>query len=137
MKYKKLFKSITTNLMRNTNSTIIKYVYGLKLLKNTVISDNLLEAIRKFIIRKLKYLSTIYLKVKPIFYQTKKAIGARMGKGFGSFISKFSFINAGSIIIEFFSIHFKLLKYLIKSVKKKLPVNSLIIIKKNFYKLNN
>lgn len=136
MKYKKLFKHFSKNLIKNknTNSYLIKNICALRLLKSSIISNNLIEAIRKYIVKKIKTFSTIHINIRPTFYITKKNIGARMGKGFGIFYKKVCYVKKGFNLIEFFSTHLKLIKYLLKKVKLKLPVKSIIVIKKSFFK---
>jgi len=134
--YKKKFKNVTTMLLKNKKNLILKNLFGIVALKNCVISEIILEAVRKYLIRKLKKNCVIFFKIKPIFYTTKKSIGARMGKGFGSYDKRIFFLKSGTIFLELFTIKIKLLKYFLKKLQTKLYVTFRIIKRIFFYKHN-
>jgi ribosomal protein L16/L10AE len=132
--YKKKFKNISISLLKNKKNLILKNVFGIKTVKCCVISDLMLEALRKYLIRKTKKNCIIFLKIKPIQYTTKKSIGARMGKGFGAFDKKIFFLKSGTLFLEIFSIKIKLLKYFLKKLQTKLNVKFKFIKRVFFYK---
>jgi ribosomal protein L16/L10AE len=134
LSYKKKFNNIAISLLKNKKNLILKNIYGIRTTKCSVISDNVIEALRKYLVRKTKKNCTIFFKIKPNQYITKKSIGARMGKGFGSFYKKIFFLRAGMVFIEFFSKKIKLLKYFLKKLQTKVSVTFKIVKRFFFYK---
>jgi large subunit ribosomal protein L16 len=132
--YKKKFVNITTGLLQNKKNLILKNLYGIRTVKCCIVSEQLLEALRKYLIRKTKKNCIIFLKIKPIQYTTKKSIGARMGKGFGSFDKKIFFLKSGTTFLEIFTMRIKLLKYFVKKLQSKFPVKFKFVKRIFFYK---
>ena len=84
-KYKKLRKRIRSNLLTDYRCSFLKFSnFGLKIMKNAVISSVVLEAARRSITKKLKRTGKLRINGFPSIPITKKSLGIRMGKGVGS-----------------------------------------------------
>lgn len=87
-KYKKIRKRVTASKSNEHRTSVLKtYDFGLKVLKNTLISSTVLEAARRSITRKLKRIGKLKINGFPSVPVTSKSVGIRMGKGVGSISS--------------------------------------------------
>lgn len=130
-KYKKIRKRIVdTKLTEYRTSNLKTYDFGLKVLKNTVISSTVLEAARRSITRKLKRLGKLKINGFPNIPVTSKSVGIRMGKGVGSISHWVFLVKKGRILFELKDVTFDLAKEAFRSASYKLPVKSKFIYKK-------
>lgn len=127
-KYKKQFKG---NLVGQTiKGSKIKYgQYALKILKETRLTSEQIEATRRTIIRKMKRLGFLWIRTFPNTPITKKPNQNRMGKGKGPVSAWVATIKKGQILYEISGINLEDAKIILESSSKKLPVQTKFISK--------
>ncbi len=129
-KYKKLRKRIRSNLLTDYRCSFLKFSnFGLKIMKNTVISSIVLEAARRSITKKLKRTGKLRINGFPSIPITKKSLGIRMGKGVGSICGWVFPVKKGRILFELKNVSFEQAKSAFRSASFKLPVKTRFIYK--------
>ncbi len=129
-KYKKLRKRIRINRLKDYRTSDLKVNgFGLKIINNTIISSETLEAARRAITRRLKKTGNLKINGFPYVPITAKSSGVRMGKGVGS-ISGWVFpVKKGRILFELKNVSFDLAKAALKSAAYKLPAKCKFVYK--------
>ena len=125
LKYNKVHKKVYVNKLVNyklnhlrTNSC------GLKILTNGLLSAVVLEAIKKFIIKRIKKVGKLIINAYPHIPVTQKSIGMRMGKGVGN-VSNWVFpLKRGLILFELNNVPLNIAKVILKSAAHKLSVKT-------------
>jgi large subunit ribosomal protein L16 len=129
-KYKKLRKRIRANLLTDYRCSDLKFSnFGLKIMKNTIISSVVLEAARRSITRKLKRTGKLRINGFPFVPLTKKSLGVRMGKGVGNIASWVFPVKKGRILFELKNVSFEQAKSAFRSASFKLPIKTKFIYK--------
>jgi large subunit ribosomal protein L16 len=106
--------------------------YGVLCIKSLdygVLMDNQLEAVRRFLIRKIKRKGIIWIRVQCRYPVTKKSAGSRMGKGVGPVKFYIANIKKGRIILELQALITKELITFFKKLILKLPVKACVLLK--------
>lgn len=130
-KYIKLRKKLKFHKTKEKKHIILrKGSLGLKLLESTQLTTNILESIRRSIIRRIKKVGKIEFFVHPNISITKKSVGVRMGKGAGNLDKWIVPVKKGKIIIELINVPHKIGILALKAASFKLPVKAKILIKK-------
>ena len=128
MKQKKgKIKKLTFSFNKLTFGT-----FGLKCIKSGTLKFSHKIIIKQFILKKTKNNKIKFWLNFPTFYNcTKKGIAIRMGKGSGKIINNICKITAGITILEICGFNKKLLLLILKNIKKKIPLKTKILKKKN------
>jgi large subunit ribosomal protein L16 len=103
--------------------------YGCKVMDSFQITPQQLETSRLLFkkIYSLRKKGFFKINVFPLFSKTKKSTGVRMGKGKGSLDSWVYPVEKGRIIFEFQGLKKTKILFILKLLKKKLPVNLKLI----------
>lgn len=101
--------------------------FGLKCISSERIKDYQMEAIQKFLIKKIKKSNKFWFRVYPFLSITTKPVETRMGKGKGTIASFFFPLKAGRVLFEFQGISLKMALNLNMSIKSKIPIKTKLI----------
>lgn len=137
MKYKKFHSKRYSPLHKENRSFNLKFgLVGLKCMEYSRITARQLEAVRRVIRRGITKTGQIKINTFPSFSITKKAIGARMGKGKGKHHLWISHLYPGKILYELSQISLKFTSfrhryiYALSKSLVKLPVKTKIVFLK-------
>lgn len=101
--------------------------FGLKSLSSARIKDCQIEAIRKYLAKKLKRTDKFWFRIFPFLSITSKPIETRMGKGKGNIVFYFFPLKAGRVLFEFQGISSNFAVNLNSSINSKLPIQTKLI----------
>lgn len=101
--------------------------FGLKSISSQRIKEYQIEAMRKFLVKKIRKNDKFWLRIFPFLSVTSKPIETRMGKGKGNISSYFFPLKAGRVIFEFQGISLKAALDLSISINSKLPIKAKLI----------
>lgn len=133
--YNKIYKYIIKTQKLNNNLNIIfKNFYGFKSNTTFILNKNQFEMLRYYLTKKLKKIATYLIKVNCLLPKTKKGVGIRMGKGYGNVNQHLTYIKSNYVFIELFCLNYKQIKYTLKTLSKKLPVNLILVQRLFFFK---
>jgi len=108
-----------------------KGIMGLKAISSNIIDSKQLVSFIKVLARNCKRQYKLWLYCIPNIAITAKSISVRMGKGIGNIINWIFIIKKNKIFLEIIGKSKIILLTSLKKAKKKLALNSKIIIKKN------
>jgi large subunit ribosomal protein L16 len=106
--------------------------FGIKTLEEAWITGRQIEAARQAITRHMKREGQIWIRIFPDKPVTKKPAEVRMGKGKGApeyFVAR---VTPGRIIFEIEDIPMDIAKEALRLGSQKLPVNTKIIIRRDY-----
>lgn len=105
--------------------------FGLQATESGILTLKQVEATRRILSRTLKKKAKIWIKTNFIISTSAKPKAIRMGKGKGALNQPISYICRGNILFEIGFISYNVAKYLFSSAKKKLPITTRLVVKKN------
>ena len=124
-KKKKVQKGRIRQNLYHKNNILLRYGnFGIKTKEAGRITPKQLEAVRRFLVRKLGRESIINFYLYPDFSLTKKPQEVRMGKGKGNVVLWVARCYKGVILIDILTIVTKETYQYIKKATKKLPVRT-------------
>lgn len=110
LKYKKQHRRTLPLVERRGSSSQLFFGdFGLRSLESGFITPHQIEAIRRVCVTQTRRRGRTWIRLISDIPRTKKSLGARMGAGKGPFKYCVSGVSAGSIIIEFGVIDYKLI----------------------------
>lgn len=132
-KPRKMHKTYNSAPVLNKNLT--RCNFGVISSSFSLIKFSQLEALRKYISRRVFKKSTKLHRISLTHTLFKKSTNARMGKGSGKFFKWFGYIKPGMVLFEFTILNLNLFKVqkLFKSINSKSPVKIRLIYKSFFY----
>lgn len=102
--------------------------FGVVSVEAGLLTRNQRESVRKVLARRLKPVGGRYwVSIDHFVSLTKKAKGARMGKGRGGFSDEKAPIRSGHILCEFSGVDEPVARKIHASLSKKLPVKTRIV----------
>lgn len=123
-----IFKYLNIYKQNHIKEGIIKQgLWGLKAINYGIISKEQLEATRRVVMRLTKKSCKLWIRVICLTPTTKKSIGARMGKGVGSFCKNICNVKRGDILLEIFTnlmMSDQSIKKILLEASKKLSVST-------------
>jgi len=125
IKYKKIRKGKMKFFDYKTNKIKFGSV-GLKAIESGTISSRNIEAARQSISRKIKRNGKLWVRIFPHTPMTAKSLGARMGKGKGSFQNWSTKVKGGSMLFELCGISKNAAIKAFKTGGAKLPIKTTI-----------
>lgn len=129
-KYKKYQKNL--NLKTAIRGTSIAFgTYGLQSLSAKRITAQQIEAVKKVINRKIKYVGKLWMRIFPHFPVTSKPSQVRMGKGKGEIDHWIANVKKNQIILEITSPSPEIAKQALQYGQAKLPIKTKIIFREN------
>ena len=122
------FKYLAIYKQNHIREGIIKQgLWGLKAINYGIISKEQLEATRRVVVRLTKKSCKLWIRIVCLTPKTKKSIGARMGKGVGSFYKNICNVKKGDILLEIFTnlmMTDRLIKKILLEASKKLSIST-------------
>lgn len=133
--YNKIYKYVFCHqkLSKKLN-VVLKSFLGFKSKTTLYFTKKQLEAIRFYLLKKLKKIAIIFIKVNCLFPKTKKGIGIRMGKGAGNLDYNIVYIKQNHVFIEIFCLSLQKIKYTLKKLLSKLSINLILVQRLFFFK---
>lgn len=100
LKYRKAFKGKNVGIA-GSSCDLAFANYGVKVLENTNLKSNVLEAAYKVANKSVKATGKLFVRCFPHIPRTRKPIEVRMGKGKGAVDHYVARLRSGSMIFEF------------------------------------
>lgn len=123
------YKKIRKGTLKRFNYKTFKVKFGsigLKSLESGVISARNIEAARQSISRKIKRKGKLWTRIFPHTPITAKSLGARMGKGKGSFQNWSVKVKGGNMLFELCGVPANLAIKAFQTGGAKLPVKTAV-----------
>ena len=121
-KYKQLHRPRKQLRLAGSCSSVSFGAFGLKVIQKGWITSKQLEAVRKYLSKKLKRKGNVWIRSFPNFSITKKPIEVRMGRGKGNPEFWVTSVSPGTILFEISGVDENKAKELFADCAHKLPV---------------